>query len=310
MNKWMTVCWGLVMLTAACGQSRIPDAPGQQEPPSPAVIDGSLLPPDQPDATLASLSGAVPAAPADPSATVVVKKITETRVRSEERKPFPAPGLNLTLVIQPRKPELLQEAVRIGNLRLSTATDDMGTNLISQDKTQNSNQSFLQKVSDFQRKAGAVEITVTLLPSARGARTFTLQGSIAIVTGGTPVTVDFPKVQTLQGQVLEHPELKAAGLKLQAIKPTVVFGGSLDKTVQLQVLEGSEGGIAEVGLVDAAGQYHTPQGFGDLIMRVNDLPTVNVPFREFDPNWTLRLKLLKGAKVVTVPIELHKIELP
>ncbi|MGE3806068.1 MAG: hypothetical protein AB7K24_15465 [Gemmataceae bacterium] len=235
-----------------------------------------------------------------------LKKIAETRVHSDEARPFPPPGLLLDVVFEGQE-ALLKNAARVGNLQIASARDDTGADL--KPAEQNMSTLLLTRISDYQKQQGIIQAALKLQPSARGAKTVSVRASIEVATGGTPITLDFPKIQTMQGKTLEHPELTAAGLELQVIKPGVVFGGKLEKTVQFQILAGRESAIGEIGVVDAAGQYHASRTPMDILI-YNKLPTMSGSFENFDPNWTLRITLLKGVKVVKLPIELIDVELP
>jgi len=261
-----------------------------------------------------ALAQAQPAVP-----TVKATNLNENRGKQllKEDGFFYSNNSSLSISAQLQGPTA-KEAVKIGNLKVSEATDDLKADLVRTgkdafDSYNDTNQPAFRTIEEFSRRGKDKDVLsffVQLAAPARAAKKVSAKGSIDLLVGGKVEAIEFPKLRSLEGTQLKHADLDSAGLKLNVVKPEK----NAFKPEQHIVLkmEGDEKALNEFVLVDAAGKKiegaHVST-FPDFKDR--KIKNVTVSMQSAIPaDAKLQIKLLKGFKTVTVPFEFKDIELP
>jgi hypothetical protein len=240
-------------------------------------------------------------APAQTAAPAVRPvEIRDERVKTLEKNQFA--GNNSLSVRGQLQGPAVKQASKYGNLKVSEAKDDTGADLIVKgDSFSATNQPDLKAIDDFARKEDKLDFDIRLKTTARAAKILSVKGSIDLIVGGTRVNADFPKVKALANSELKHAELTALGLKIKLAK--------VEKSINY-TMEGNETSIEEIVLLDKSGKKIDSQGSSSFSIGKGPR-TFDMSFGQaIDPDATLRITLLKGAKPLTVPFAFDKLELP
>jgi hypothetical protein len=250
-------------------------------------------------AELLLLTLLAPAQAADVPAARPVE-VRDERVKTLEKTMFG--GSNALTVRGVLQGPAVKQASKYGNLKVSEAKDDTGTDLIVKgDSFSATNRPDLNPISDFARKDDKLNFDVKLKTPLRTAKSISVKGTIDLVVGGERVHADFPKVKALANSELKHAELTALGLKFKLAK--------VEKSISY-TMEGNEALIEEILLLDKTGKKVPSQGTSSF--RLGKGPkNYDIGFGQaIDADATLRITLLKGARQVAVPFAFDKLELP
>ena len=211
------------------------------------------------------------------------------------------PELKLTLHVVG---DAAAKAKRFGRVKITKAVDDTGENLIKTSSTFSRSEGMA--TVDKWKKQGVTNgfsVELKLKPSARkAAKISTLKGSFVLLTGGKIVDVTIADVVAHAGKEVKDAALAEAGVKLKISSQTK--GGKVAYTV-----EGNTDVVVGAELVDAAGKV--VRSFGGW-QQSGKGPKVysRRPQGKMPEKVGLKLTILKGAKSVTVPINLKDIPLP
>jgi hypothetical protein len=253
----------------------------------------------------AALMTGVAIAQTPPAPKVALMGVNEQRTKKVD-KGFFSGFEGLTLRFQLSGPAV-KDAVRVGNLKVEAARDNLGTDLIIAESTFNAtNQPDFTEIGRFERRDDKMERDVRLKVPPRGAAKVAVKGSIDLIVGGADADVDFAAVKLREERTLEHADLTAAGFKVRIVK--AVFGGG-DKQLSC-VFEGDDRMFREMALVDSAGKVTKLEGRGWY--RSGSGPRI----RSFGGSGALpaeavlRIIVRKGAVSVTVPFSFESVELP
>lgn len=241
-------------------------------------------------------------APAQAAAAPVARpvEVHDERVKTLEKTLFA--GSNALTVRGVLQGPAVKQASKFGNLKVSEAKDDTGADLIVKgDSFAATNRPDLNAISDFARKDDKLNFDIKLKTPIRAAKSISVKGTIDLVVGGARVNADFPKVKALANSELKHAELTALGLKFKLAK--------VEKSISY-TMEGNEALIEEIVLLDKAGKKIESQGTSSFSFGKGP-KNYDLGFGQaIDPDATLRITLLKGAKQVAVPFAFDKLELP
>jgi hypothetical protein len=251
-------------------------------------------------------------------ATITLKKLVEKREMTTEKESFfNDKGIELTLHID--GPDV-QGARKIGNLTVTKAVDDVGTDLNKQDEATMSSDSFqeIQEPMSFgdddkKPKPTGFDLDVNLpQPSARNAKMIKqVSGSVQVLVGGEKKIVKVQKLKSSLGKAVDDPVLKSAGVTIKLLDPgsagLATMMGEKDKTVPAEI-SGNMDLIAKVRIVDAADEDHS-----QMSMKSGEEGKSTVMYfldKSLDDDLTLEIELWPGQKTVTIPIELKDVKLP
>jgi hypothetical protein len=202
-------------------------------------------------------------------------------------------------------------AVLIGHAVILDAHDDHGHPLYPSPLDRHSAESpfrtlVARKTLDFFRRDAdafpqAVAVTLRLTAPDRTARSFSLHGTIQVVTGQvTDMTI--PNVCAWG-----IPAADAAQLAQDAVAMTL----HLNEGGQALIIDGSVGNLLECDLVDAKGgslmlgQGSELDGQGTIVNYMFRSPSSPIP-----ASACLALRFVKHRQVLTVPIDAERIPLP
>jgi hypothetical protein len=252
-------------------------------------------------------------APLPPGTGAEIIAINEYRSRSFTKDPFA--GLDTLKVIGQLHGPPVKAAYKFGNLKVASAVDDLKNVLVLRPKDgvsafHTSDQPELRLIQEYERPRGTdrLQFSLELKTTPRRAKTVSVNGTIDLMTG-TPMSVEFARVKSLEGSDLSNADLDALKLKVRVVKPGKDFLGKPAEMLVLR-LEGDDRPVIEYNLLDAAGKkLNTFHPFvypnADKSRGLTFDLGKNVP-----ADATLQIKFLKGVKVTTVPFEFKQTELP
>ncbi len=197
------------------------------------------------------------------------------------------------------------KAKRFGRVKITKAVDDTGENLIKTASTFSRSEGMA--TIDKWKKQGVTNgfaVELKLKPAARkAAKISTLKGSFVLLSGGKVVNVTIADVIAHTGKEVKDAALAEAGVKLKISSQTK--GGK----VVAYTIEGNTDIVVGAELVDAAGKV--VRSFGGWQRSGKGPKVYNRRSQGKMPEKAgLKLTILKGAKTVTVPIDLKDIPLP
>ena len=209
------------------------------------------------------------------------------------------------------------EAVQFGHVKITQATDEKGNSLLIAAKERRQPHHCekgyvtITKWWQDQRKNGFQADFIRLKPAARAAAKIArITGSLKLLTGGKVTAVTIPNARSLVGIELQHPALKAAGVKIKIVRPepSGTALGDPSKTMVFQI-EGKVEAILATIMVDASGNtVRCLSGFDTV---AGGIKRLSLTVRSKLPDKAgLKLAVLSDAKVVTVPFELKDVPLP
>ncbi len=276
-----------------------------------------------------SASGRARAAPAATTTRAAGVKVIPVAV-SETRYKWLAAGrkksdyAELTMTVHVVG-EAATKAVRFGRVKITHAVDEEGNSLLAAAKERRHPHDYVRDfitITERQReqhKNGFQAEFIRLKPAPRAAAKIAkVSGSLKLLTGGKVAEVIIPNARSLIGIEVDHPALKAAGVKVKIVKPgtlKIVKPGTshiawLDpsKTVSFRI-DGKVDAFLGAVMVDSAGRAvscnSSVRTDGGAIRQQSLTAEKQLPAKA-----GLKLEVLSGAKVVTVPFELKDIPLP
>lgn len=209
------------------------------------------------------------------------------------------------------------KAVQFGHVKITQATDDKGNSLLVPAKERRQPRDYekgyvtITKRWRDQAKNGFQADFVRLKPAARAAvKIAKVTGSLKLLTGGKVTAVTIPNARSLIGIELEHPALKAAGVKIKIISPEPSTAAWVDpsKTIAFQI-DGKVEAVLAASIVDASGKavrcLPNLQTVSGGIKRLSVTAEKKLPDKA-----GLKLSVLGDAKVITVPFTLKDVPLP
>ncbi len=251
------------------------------------------------------------APPAPKGVKVVTATIEETRRKALVGRlagGVPA-GLKLTLNITG---PLAKKAIRYGHVAVDEAVDDRGNRLekvrLMFDRRQR--EGFLP-VNTWKRRAvkDGFQLELYLAESKRSATKITrLKGSLKLLTGEKTVGVLIKNVKGLVGKQLDNKTLAKAGVTLAFVKTPTDLMTEPARQVSYTV-GGNEAALLDVSLVDASGKRIAGTA-GWMSQRTGRKIHFLSGLKELPDGVGVKLSVLIGAKVTTVPIVLKDIPLP
>ena len=265
--------------------------------------------------------GLLAADAANPSAGVKVipVSISETRRKTlaPDRVKFQMPSrLKLTLHVVG---DLAVKASRYGYLQITQALTDTGENLARPTgksttlvpKTPKAARGFVTIDSWHRRglKDGFTLDVELASPARKAVRITSLTGQFKLLSGGKTIEVVVKDVRSLIEREVDHPALKAVGLKVRIVKPKFSLTGEPKKEISY-VPSGNVDALLDAELVDADGK---PIRVLRSSMQIGHGPrtySLRAARGELPAKVGLKLKLLTDAQVTTVPLALKDIPLP
>jgi len=198
------------------------------------------------------------------------------------------------------------KALKYGNLKITKAVDDAGTDLHNAAGPNASDSVAMKAYSRLDRKSGKLPIDVKMKAPPRGAKSIALQGSIDLLTASDTTKAEFAGTKVDTEIDLKDPALEAAGVKIRVVKAP---GPKNEKALTL-LIDGNEDSFEDVE-IDFAGKPARPASTAVAKAAGNKPRNRYFYFADKLPeSFTLRVLLLKGAKTVTVKIDFEKLELP
>lgn len=255
------------------------------------------------------------AADSAPGVRVIPVSISETRHKTlaPDRVKFQMPsGLKLSLHVVG---DLAAKASRYGYVKVTRALTDTGEDLARPaGKTMfapKAARGFVTINSWCRRglKDGFTLDVEVSSPPRKATRITSLTGQFKLLAGGKTVEVLVKDARSLAGREVDHPALKAAGLKVKIVKSKLPVAGEPEKEISYEPT-GNVDALLEAELVDPAGK---PIRCLRSSLQVGDRPrtySLRAARGKLPAKAGLRLKLLSGAQVTTVPLALKDIPLP
>ena len=268
-----------------------------------------------------SASGRARAAPAATTTRAAGVKVIPVAV-SETRYKWLAAGrkksdyAELTMTVHVVG-EAATKAVRFGRVKITHAVDEEGNSLLAAAKERRHPHDYVRDfitITERQReqhKNGFQAEFIRLKPAPRAAAKIAkVSGSLKLLTGGKIAEVIIPNARSLIGIEVDHPALKAAGVKVKIVKPEPSGSAWMQpsKTVAFRI-DGKVNAFLGAVMVDSAGKAvscnSSVRTDGGAIRQQSLTAEKQLPAKA-----GLKLEVLSGAKVVTVPFELKDIPLP
>jgi hypothetical protein len=189
----------------------------------------------------------------------------------------------------------LPHAPRRAQVTVTTATDDLGTDISPDSRTSRREDDASLSTSQSSRSGmDAVRVRVNLSLSPRRARRIAaLKGEIRLTIGTDKTTVKVPGAMELRGKPVHEPKLAQAGLSIQ-----VGEQGSHLKKLSLLV-SGDGANEVETAVVDDAGKPISGSG------------SAGVGENYQAPSWELARPLrASDALLLTFPTRLSEVKVP
>lgn len=262
-------------------------------------------------------AGAAPAATTRQAAgvKVVPVAVSETRHKwlAAGRKKSDYAELKITVHVVG---DAAAKAVRFGRVKITQAADDKGNSLLVPAKERRQPHDYERDfvtITERQReqhKNGFQAEFIRLKPAARAAAKIArVSGTLKLLTGGKATKVIIPNARSLIGIEVDHPALKAAGVKIKIVRPessaTIYIDPS--KTVAFRI-DGKVDAFLGAAMVNSAGRAISCTAMAEAVaggIKYQLATEMKLPDKA-----GLKLEVLSGAKVVTVPFALKDIPLP
>lgn len=122
--------------------------------------------------------------------------------------------------------ERLPDVVRIGQVMITNAEDDAGSQLVDQSKITDEalNETRPVEISQAVIRQGGLTMNAAMDAAKRSATKLTaLEGSIAVAYAGEVIEVTIPNPLDQSGKILEHPALKELGLVVSVLAADEFF---------------------------------------------------------------------------------------
>jgi len=204
--------------------------------------------------------------------------------------------------------EGIKEVRSYGNLKVTEAKTDTGTDLVRGPKDEGAffgitDQPTFQLVQPYQAKSGKVEVEIVLRKTPREAMKVSLKGSLDLLIGGKPSDVEFPNFRTMEGAALKNEAFTDVGLK-------IILTRGVNTDTQLRfTIEGNNSILQEIGLVDAAGKKLQTSGYFSSTGRGEGSYHLSSP-QKIPNDAKLRVTVIKGGKISTLPLVFENLPLP
>lgn len=259
------------------------------------------------------LAGSAWAAPSAVPVRVAESRTKELVAPAKSMVMFGQPPLTVTLRLD--SPEV-SGATIYRNLHITQATDDTGASLVLKGAESPFGNS-MQLRSPMAGMGGglapnvaAPEVDVRLaMPSRKATMIRVLKGDLQVPAGGQEKTIEVNNVTAMVGKKIEDPALKQSGLAVEVADPKAVTKGMGITGPSVAVrIGGDADAIRSVDVVDAMGKVIS-QGCFTSADGVSQTRTLGLA-KPADASARLRIKVIVGQKVVTVPFELKDIPLP
>ena len=241
---------------------------------------------------------------------VVPFRINESRVMAfgDDKVSRPAASLELTLSLNGPEAE---SCSRYGNLKLETAVDDKGTNLIpAKDNFHDpakfkdySNAFFRKSNFGFNNPPAAPQVELDLaLPVRSATKIVRLQGSLELTDAGT--------IRTIELAPLKGAGKKALAIPAEARIDITVDAGSGDNVRSLRLeITGDESAVESIEVVDASGRK-VSSGMSSWSFNGGPVQKSLELNQPLDDTMKLVAKVSLNRKLVKVPFDLQNIALP
>ena len=241
---------------------------------------------------------------------VVPFRINESRVMAfgDDKVSRPAASLELTLSLNGPEAE---SCTRYGNLKLETAVDDKGTNLIpAKDnfhdpaKFKDYSNAFFRKSSfGFNNPPAAPQAELDLaLPARSATKIVRLQGSLELTDAGTIQTIELASLKSAGKKALAMPAGAQVGVTVNA--------GSGDNAHSLSLeITGDESALESIEVVDATGRK-VSSGMSSWSFNGGPVQKSLELNRPLDDSMKLVARVSLNRKLIKVPFDLQNIALP
>jgi hypothetical protein len=207
---------------------------------------------------------------------------------------------------------LVKRAVRRRQVELIEATDDEGNDL----RPATQGRRWEGEYVDI-RQVGAATLPVQINlepPGRRAERIARIRGSLDLVVGGEATEVVLEAPTASGGKVVENERLGEAGIRLKLeMVPAPAEDGVRRNMLGYRVLAG-EALLMAVELIDAEGAplrtiVNRRADAGEGESHEAPLNLVTIPGK-VPADLRLRLRFLRGAKIVRIPFEIAEVALP
>ena len=254
----------------------------------------------------------VAALPADAKVQVKPMRVEETRVKNIQppaANTFAGFPESLTVTVHLEGPELNGPAT-VAKVDVTQATDDTGKSLQHAERFPGLTPPPAPPLPGEKKEQG-LSVTIPLETSARKAsRIAVLKGSIQLHAGGQAKTVVAGKVKALLGKSVTDPALTAAKVNVKVIDPKASGAGFAPPNGDSLTVEvsGDTAALEKVEIDDASGQDVSNGGFSSESNGKKQIGvSMNAPLTDAT---TLKLHLIVGQKLLTVPLDLKDVPLP
>jgi hypothetical protein len=249
------------------------------------------------------------------AAEVQLAEVSETRTKQviQDESSFPASSaLNVKLRISG---EDVIGATAYGQLSITEAIDDVGTNL--KPKESGFFAERFQPIHRFgmmhgddqkQEEPKHFDLDVQLqAPPRKATRIKSLKGDVQVQAGGEKKTITLTNIASQYGKQVQDPALKDAGVTITVVDPKAGQTFASSDAITLQV-KGNVDVITGAEITNAASERIS---FGSFSSGFNDEKTIGYDLTQpLDEKVTMKLNLLVNQKTVKVPFELKDVELP
>jgi hypothetical protein len=197
----------------------------------------------------------------------------------------------------------LARPARRGQVVVTEATDDAGTNLVPRRVDGDAEPQDLESEPGPSTRPALLARVDLGLPARQARRIAVLKGELRLTAGAGSRTVKVPGVKALCGKTVDHPELTKAGISVQVGRQ-----GRLGSHELALLFSGDGAPDVSVTVVDAAGADISGGASGSPGKASEGwLVHLRRPLQDTD---ALNLSIPAGHEVVTVPFELKDIALP
>lgn len=236
----------------------------------------------------------------------------------------------LTVKVKLDGPEL-KNATQYGKVKITEASDDMGTSLLPRE-----NMAFMGQAANgfqpfrshsessmgFDKPAAPAlnhEVELNLGVPSRGAKKIkAVRGELQVLVGsGQPTAVQVRNLPAMSGKDVTDPALKQAGVVVKildkkaanSMSPDMPMMGNMGNGPSVSVqISGNPSAIESMDVVDATGRSLSS---GSFDMTMGDIATKTIQLsRPLSAAMVLKLNVSVGQKPITVPFDLQDIELP
>lgn len=249
-----------------------------------------------------------------PDAKVELTKITEHREKAlvkENRFSGFGTGVELNLRVTGKD---VDNARSYGDIKITKAVDDLGTDLSKSEDDDTSN-SRMQQVSKFgmdEKEQGfRFDLNLPTLPPRKAKSIKLVEGTVKVVAGGTKKLIEVPIKPEQYGKPVDDPALKELGVTFTLTDPKAKKNGFMmgggDNSVPATI-SGNREALAEVTVVDGAGEEISNGSMWNDQEKTREVSYfVN---GKLPDGAKVRIEVWPGQKTLTVPFKFENIELP